>query len=359
MAGAATRAAFALAVMLALPATALAAPLPDDDYAALARAVIDQVVIPAYAEHARATRRLAPAIERHCMNPAAADATAVPKAFGEAMDAWQRASPFSFGPVMNGAGRARIAFWPGRRGSAARQMRTLLRTRDESLLDPRRLAGKSVAVKDLQALERLLFEVPRDAYTCGLAHAIARYQSEIAAEILDAWTREGGFRHAALAAGGDNDVYEDDSEVARDLMRALTETLESVVAQKLAPPLGESAERSKPKRAESWRSGRSLRNVILNLESTRALIETPGGFADLVTRHGEAALAESLREGFAAAISKAESITLPLRDAVTHPGERAKLLDLLQNLRALRALVAGPLSRATGILVGFNSQDGD
>ena len=162
-----------------------------------------------------------------------------------------------------------------------------------------------------------------------------------------------------MGPGGGNDVYEDDSEVARDLMRALTETLESVVTQKLASPLGESAERSKPKRAESWRSGRSLRNVILNLESTRALVETPGGFADLVTRHGETALAESLREGFAAAISKAESITLPLRDAVTHPGERAKLLDLLQNLRALRALVAGPLSRATGILVGFNSQDGD
>ena len=29
------------------------------------------------------------------------------------------------------------------------------------------------------------------------------------------------------------------------------------------------------------------------------------------------------------------------------------------SLRALRALAAGPLSRATGILAGFNAQDGD
>ena len=48
-----------------------------------------------------------------------------------------------------------------------------------------------------------------------------------------------------------------------------------------------------------------------------------------------------------------------MRDAVTDPDERAKLLDLLRSLHALRALVTGPLSRAAGILVGFNAQDGD
>ena len=349
----------AFAFLLSLPWVGQSRVLPDHDYAALAKVVIDQVVVPAYAEHAQAAQRLGPAIERHCMGAAAADAVAVHAAFGEAMDAWQRAWPFAFGPVMRGAGRARITFWPGRPGSAARQIRAALRTRDDALLDPKQLAGKSVAVKDFQALERLLYEVPRDAYTCGFAEAIARYQSKLAAEVLDAWIREGGFRHAALSAGGDSDEYADDSEVARDLMRALTESLEAVIAQKLELPLGESAAKAKPKRAESWRSERSLRNVVLNLESMRALVETPGGFGDLVTAHGEGALAGSLRDGFAAAVSKARSVTRPLRAAVSDPGERAKLLDLLQSLRTLRALVTGPLSRATGILVGFNSQDGD
>ena len=348
-----------LVFLCAFPWVGQSATLPDHDYAVLARAAIDQVVLPAYAEHARAMRRLGPAIERHCMGDSAEDDEAVRAAFDEAMDAWQRAWPFGIGPVMRDAGRARIAFWPGRPGSAARQMRKVLRTRDESLLDPGVLAGKSVAVKDLQALERLLFGVPRDAYTCGLAGAIGRYQSNLAEQIVHEWTREGGFRQAALAAGGDSDEYADDAEVARDVMRVLSESLDAVIAQKLEAPLGERAAKSKPKRAESWRSGRSMRNIVLNLESIRALVETSGGFADLVTAHGESELAEDLRMGLVDAASKARAVVLPLRDAVSDPDERAKVLELLGSLRALRARVTGPLSRATGLLIGFNSQDGD
>ena len=199
----------------------------------------------------------------------------------------------------------------------------------------------------------------RDAYTCGLAGAIGRYQSDLAQDILHEWTKEGGFRQAALSAGGTSDEYVDDAEVARDVMRVLSESLDAVIAQKLEAPLGESMAKAKPKRAESWRSERSMRNIVLNIESVRALVETSGGFADLVTAHGESGLADDLRKGLADAASKARAVALPLSDAVSDPGERAKLLDLLGSLRALRALVTGPLSRATGLLVGFNSQDGD
>ena len=349
----------ALVIAGSLHGTALSGVLPDHDYAVLSGAAIDQVILPAYAEHARAMRRLGPAIERHCMGDSPQDDEAVRAAFDEAMDAWQRAWPFGMGPVMRGAGRARIAFWPGRPGSAARQMRAVLRTRDESLLDPGALAGKSVAIKDLQALERLLFSVPRDVYTCALAGAIGHYQSNLAQGLLRDWTKEGGFRQAALAAGGDSDEYADDAEVARDVMRVLSESLEAVIVRKLEAPLGESAAKAKPKRAESWRSGRSMRNITLNIESIRALVETSGGFADLVTTHGESALAEDLRAGLAGAASKAQAIEKPLKDAVSDRDARAKVLDLLGSLRALRALVTGPLSRATGLLVGFNSQDGD
>ena len=349
----------AFAFLVSFPWAGQTGVLPDADYAAFSKAVIDQVVVPAYQEHARAMKRLGPAVERHCMGEGAADAAAVHEAFGEAMDAWQRAWTFGIGPVMHGAGRARVAFWPGRRGSAARQMRRVLRARDASLLDPEYLAGKSVAVTDLQALDRLLFEVPRDAYTCGYAGAIARYQSNLADTILQEWTKEGGFRQAALAAGAASDEYTDDAEVARDLMRVLSESLDAIIAQKLESPLGESVVKAKPKRAESWRSERSMRNIVLNIESIRALVDTPGGFADLVTSHGESELADSLRKGFAQAASDARAVTRPLSEAVSEPGERAKLLDLLASLRALRAVVTGPLSRVTGLLVGFNSQDGD
>ena len=92
----------AFAFLLSLPWAGQSGVLPDHDYAALAKAVIDQVVVPAYAEHAQAAQRLGPVIERHCMGAAAADAVAVHAAFGETMDAWQRAWPFAFGPGIIG-----------------------------------------------------------------------------------------------------------------------------------------------------------------------------------------------------------------------------------------------------------------
>ena len=177
--------------------------------------------------------------------------------------------------------------------------------------------------------------------------------------MIHEWTKEGGFRHALIAAGAASDEYADDAEAARDVMRVLSESFEAVIAQKLEAPLGKSLEKAKPKRAEGWRSGRSMRNIVLNIESMRALVVTPGGFADLVAAHGESELADDLRHGFADAASKAGAVAQPLTDAVSDEGERAKVLDLRASLRALRSQVTGPLSRATGLFVGFNSQDGD
>ena len=142
----------ALAIMLSVwvSVTAQSAALPDDDYAALARAVIDRVVIPAWAEHARAAQGLAPAIERHCTGSAEADAVAVRAAFDGVMDAWQRASP---PPRARGRSPAveRCGFQSRREGEGARSARKppyRACARDRSALaghrDPRRiqLAGR-------------------------------------------------------------------------------------------------------------------------------------------------------------------------------------------------------------------------
>lgn len=48
---------FALAMACSLPGMALSGTLPDDDYATLARAAIDQVVLPACVVHREAIAR--------------------------------------------------------------------------------------------------------------------------------------------------------------------------------------------------------------------------------------------------------------------------------------------------------------
>ena len=107
--------------------------------------------------------------------------------------------------------------------------------------------------KDLQALERLLFDAPRDAYTCAFAGAIAGYQSALADRILDDWTKEGGFRQAAFAAGAASDEYAVDAEVARDPARHLC------WAPACTPPLASSAAGSRCRRIHRNRRRRADR----------------------------------------------------------------------------------------------------
>ncbi|MGK0171434.1 MAG: hypothetical protein ACI9W2_003164 [Gammaproteobacteria bacterium] len=132
---------------------------------------MDGVIVPAYRNHARAGALLPPVLKAHCAG--LAERAAVLSAFRALTDAWQQAWPITFGPVANGPGVARIAFWPDRRGSGARQRRALLVSLDESVLHPGALVGKSVAIGDLHALERLLFDESFDDYRCSLALAIA------------------------------------------------------------------------------------------------------------------------------------------------------------------------------------------
>ena len=53
--------------------------------------------------------------------------------------------------------------------------------------------------------------------------------------------------------------------------------LDNIVANKLERPLGKSLKKAKPKRAEDWRSGRALANIIANLKTIKSLYTEPGG----------------------------------------------------------------------------------
>ena len=267
------------AVLAAAPAGA-ESPI---DHERLAIALVDSVVVPAYQDHATRTAALERAVAALCAAPGDAGLAAAQRAFHAAMDAWQAAAVFDLGPVSTGAGRARIQFWPDRRGTGARQLRRALATEDPSLLAPGALAEKSVALGDLQALERLLFDEPARllepaSYRCALARAIAAHQAALASDLASAWTAPDGHRTAVVTAADGNDHYRDAREVALALFRSMVSMLESIVAQKLTRPLGDSLDEARPRRAESWRSERSAHNVVRNLDILIALFETPSSF---------------------------------------------------------------------------------
>jgi hypothetical protein len=123
--------------------------------------------------------------------------------------------------------------------------------------------------------------------------------------------------------------------------------------------MGESAADARPKRAESWRTGRSLENIEANLETLRAMFAVKGGFADLMRAATLGPLADAMLQSFDRTLGRIRAVTKPLSVALTDPDLRPKIEDILVEVKALRKLSTGPVAEGIGLIVGFNALDGD
>lgn len=353
-----------LIAAIALPsATTRAAPTHES----VNRALVEAVIMPAYRELAAAMAGLEPAIAPLCAQPSAAALAAARAGFAAAMDAWQHVQPVAFGPVAEAGRAARIMFWPDKHGTAGRQLGQALATRDPALVEAG-VAGKSAALQSLATLERLLYDdalklaegtAPEARFACGFALAIARFQRDLAAEVLGLWEGPDGFLAAFETAAAGNARYFDAVEAQTDLLRAMVTSLEVIIVQKLEPPLGDDAGDARPKQAECWRSGRSLANISANLATLAALYTTPGGFTEWVRAGAFPGLDQSVRSAFVEAQAAIQAIAAPLSDAVADPAGRAQVETLVERIKALRTLMSSTVAEAAGITLGFNAMDGD
>lgn len=339
----------------------------DLPYAALNRALTERVVLPAYAKFTPAMERLAQASETFCIDPPTGGYAGLVAIFHAAMDAWQHAQPIAFGPIAAEGRAARIEFWPDTGGSTDRQIRRVLSEKPLALIAPGGLDGKSVALQNLATYERLLAEhaarlvagsgTDEDRYACLWMAGIARFQARLATGIEGGWTN--GYAATVLGAEQGNATYANARAATTDYLKSLVGSLDSVVRQKLERPMDANVAKARAARAESWRTKRSLANIVANLETARDLFSAPDGFGDLLTAAGSGPLAAGMRDGFDAAIAAARGLGKPLEDAVGDSHIRPRLDDLVRQIKALRTLMAGPLATETGLVVGFNSLDGD
>lgn len=265
-------------------------------------------------------------------------------AFGTAFDAWVGVSHLRLGPAEKADRAFALAFWPDPRGATPKALARLAASEDPSVDDPEAFAAQSVAVRGFYALERMLYgEAPgTPAYACRLTKAIAGDIARTAAEIRDGWAE-----HAALmsAPGGDNPVYLDAGEVRRALYTALDTGLAFTAEARLGRPLG-TIDRPRPKRAEAWRSGRSLRHVVLALTALRDLARALGG-------------EEAVDAAFARTLARAEDLDDPVFAGVSDPLGRVRVEALQQSVTAIRRSLAEDLAPKLGVTAGFNSLDGD
>ena len=313
-----------LSLLLATPAAADTA------------SAVTDVIRPAYAAFATATQALA--AQDTC------DAETLKPAFNAAFDAWMAVSHLRLGPAEDDGRAVAILFWPDTKGLGAKAQRGLL-TGDPAALTPAAFAQQSVAARGLMGLERLLYPAKTPpADPCPLIHATAADLARMATEIATGW---GLFGDALITAGqAGNTAYLKADEATQALFTQLATGLDTLADTRIGRPLG-TFDKPRPDWAEAIASGRSLRNITLQLTALRTLT---------------ASLSPDSAKTLAAfdhALDLAGKLDDPALQGVATPQGRLKVEILQQAIRAIHDLVVAEVGPALGVSLGFNAADGD
>ena len=324
--------------------------------------VMDGHIMPAYLDLAEAGKQLLERVDGFCANSdkTPEGMTELRANWHRAMDAWQSVQHIRFGPVSYFNWQYRLQYWPDERATGLRQLTALLAAADPAILDEDTFADQSVGVQGLPALEILLFGEDSDAlleggYPCQVAQTIANNIATMSQNIATRWQEE--FR-ATLMLNDDSGWFRDHSDASTELLKALVESVPLLTTQKLALPMGENAERARLRRAESWRSARSLHNIQLNVAALHDLYQGQGDWQGLAVIFPEVHIM-MIDEHFATVNGLISELPASFATALEETEQGyARLSTVAESLDALyQALEAGV--KDTELYLGFNSLDGD
>lgn len=352
------RLALGLVAWLVLPAAGAAAKGTDG----IVGAAIAGHVRPAYAELRARAEDLSGAVDGLCAAPSSSHLADARAEFERTVDAWSRIELLRVGPVTEGNRLERILFWPDRKGTGLKQVQAALATEDATAADPATLAGKSVAMQGLGALEFVLFGTGADTlaaaagYRCAYAAAIAQNVSAIAGALEEDWRRPGGYAEKWSDPGESNPYFRDDTEALNELLGVIVEGLELVRDQRLGF-LGATGSDDRPKQALFWRSGLTVENLAADLAGLSRLFEASGVAGALPP--DQAWIASSIRFEFANAARAAASVPGPIEEALEDPVRRESLAYLRIVTKSLSELFGTRLAPEIGLTAGFSSLDGD
>jgi predicted lipoprotein len=324
---------------------------PADD---LLRRVVDEVIVPGYANLVASAEAQQAQWRAFCPAPSSAGLASLRDSYHRTADAWSSIELIHYGPIAEDFRGERLSFWPERKNAVEKALKAALGKADNASLAPETFRKGSAGVQGLPALERLLFSEgadetefigsPEAEFRCRLGSAIAANILAIAHEVQAGWADGDDAIAKRLAA----------PEIAGGLKAALaTDLLGAYVLikdKKLDPAMGKDPADVRPKMAEGWRSGRSLRAIQLNLEATGAILRI---LADGMPKKDSTALRNN-----DTALRVAKRLTGDLGALAAGPQRRDLiLLRDAADAAGKRAFEEVPL--VLGVTVGFNSLDGD
>ncbi|MGO4839787.1 imelysin family protein, partial [Rhizobiaceae sp. 2RAB30] len=154
---------------------------------------VDGFVKPAYAAFHGATNGLKSSLATLCATPTSANLDAARAAFRTTTDAWSRVEIIRIGPITEENRLERVLYWPDRKGIGLKQVQAVLAEQDATATDASTLAGKSVAMQGLGALEFVLFGTDSDKlaagdqFRCAYGSAISGNLDDISGKVQTGW----------------------------------------------------------------------------------------------------------------------------------------------------------------------------
>lgn len=348
---------FLAAGLCSLFAGAVAAQ-PNTNWTEVNLAVTDAHVIPSYRAFAASAEELSAGAAGFCAAMTADALASLQTQFHTAMDGWQSVQHIQFGPITYFNWNFRIQYWPDDNGTGARQLSALIAAQDPAVLATEVFDRQSVGVQGFQALESLLFDatsladLQADPYRCQVMQTIAANIAEIASGVSERWESE--FR-TTVANADERGFFESAEDATIDYLKALVEPVRRVQQQKLEAVLGATPDAARVRRAESWRSERTLRNVKLNVAALEQEFRSSEPALSSVLQDADIALVDAAFAQVTAALAAQPD---SLDAALAAEGGHAALLQVTQNLDALFEALEAALKN-TDLYLGFNSLDGD
>lgn len=328
------------------------------------RQAIDGFIRPAYATLAQAVDDERQAVADLCAMPSQAALAKSRAAFVDVVTSWSAVETIRIGPITAQNRLERFLYWPDRKGIGLKQVQAAIAAEDGSATDAKSLAGKSVAMQGLGALEFVLFGTGSEAllsrakpYRCAFGSAIAQNLTTIAADVSAEWKTPGGFADQWMNPGPDNPLYRTEQEAATDFIDTFVQGLELVRDVRVNGFLGEDAGDDKPRQAIFWRSNATVPALAADLDGLKRHFDASGLAGRL--KGDNAFMGGSIDFEFANAAKALTGLDAPVADLLKDDPARQKLAYFRLVTSSLSDLFGTQLSGALGLTAGFSSLDGD
>ncbi|TFF24907.1 peptidase M75, Imelysin [Jiella endophytica] len=326
---------------------------------------VDGTIRPGYAAFADAAEETRGAMDDLCSLPNGENVQGAREAFAELVRSWSRIEFIQFGPVMDDNRGSRILFFPDRRSIGLKQVQAILADKDESATSPDELAGKSVAVQGLGALEYVLYGTgaetlsTRDGnFRCRFGAAIGGNLERLGRAISDDWAKdEGGIVERLTNPNEDDPAYRSADDSLKEIVGVFINGFEAIRDLRLNPAMGENEKSAKPKLFLFHRSELTLASLQANFAGMKDLFTSSDMATLLPPAH--AYLKDSIAFEFENAEMALDKLSPPLTKVVASKADRQNLTYLLIVTDSLQSQFAGQLSPLLGLSAGFSALDGD